>query len=82
MGQVRALSARGVRLKDAVDQFLSTIPSANTRRGYAVALNRLVSDFGADSDVGLLEAERVGGWFVFQWGVHEGLGRSAGACSD
>ncbi|MBF6137832.1 site-specific integrase [Nocardia otitidiscaviarum] len=68
MGQVRALPVRGVRLKDAVDHFLSTIPSANTRCGYAVALNRLVSDFGADSDVGLLEAERVGGWFVFKWG--------------
>ena len=67
MGQVRALPVRGVRLKDAVDQFLSTIPSVNTRRGYAVALNELVRDFGVDSDVGLLEAERVGGWFTFKW---------------
>ncbi|WP_316250501.1 site-specific integrase [Tsukamurella columbiensis] len=57
-----------MRLKDATDQFLSTIPSVNTRRGYAVALNQLVRDFGADSDVGVLEAERVGGWFTFKWG--------------
>lgn len=69
MGQVRALPIRGVRLKDAVDQFLSTIPSINTRRGYAVALNQLVRDFGADSDVGLLNAERVGGWVTFKWGA-------------
>lgn len=68
VGQVRALPVRGVRCKDAVDQFLSTIPSATTRRGYAVELNRLVRDFGADSDVGVLEAERVGGWFTFVWG--------------
>lgn len=62
----------GVRLGDAVTAYLATIPVANTRRGYATALNRLVADFGADSDVGLLEAERVGGWFTFVWG-----GRSA-----
>ncbi len=72
MGQVRALPARGVRLKDAVANYLATVPSANTRRGYAIALDQLVRDFGADSDVGLLEAERVGGWFTFKWG-----GRSA-----
>jgi len=72
VGQVRALPVRGVRLKDAVDGYLATIPSVNTRRGYAIALGQLVRDFGADSDVGLLEAERVGGWFTFKWG-----GRSA-----
>jgi hypothetical protein len=68
VGQVRALPVRGVRLKDAVDGYLATIPSANTRRGYAIALNQLVRDFGADSDAGLLEAERVGGWFTLKWG--------------
>ncbi|MCX0274942.1 hypothetical protein NLM24_30455 [Nocardia zapadnayensis] len=54
MEQVRALPMRGVRCRDAVDQFLSTIQSANTRRGYAVALNPLVRDLDADSDVGAL----------------------------
>jgi hypothetical protein len=29
-----------------------TIPVSNTRRGYAVALDALVQDFGPDSDVG------------------------------
>ncbi|WP_051163503.1 hypothetical protein [Nocardia brevicatena] len=72
MGQVRALPVRSVRLKDAVADYLATIPSTNTRRGYAIALNQLVRDFGTDSDVGLLEAERGGGWFTFKWG-----GRSA-----
>ncbi|WP_327151563.1 tyrosine-type recombinase/integrase [Nocardia sp. NBC_01329] len=33
-----------------------------------MALKQLVRDFGADSDVGLLEAERVGGWFTYKWG--------------
>lgn len=68
MGQVRALPVRGVRLGDAVENYLATIPSANTRRGYAIALNQLVKDFRPDSDVGLLESERVGGWFTFKWG--------------
>jgi hypothetical protein len=59
-----------VRLADAVTGFLSTIPAANTRRGYGVVLNRLVTDFGADTDVALLDQEqdRVGGWFTFVWG--------------
>ncbi|WP_067893595.1 tyrosine-type recombinase/integrase [Nocardia vaccinii] len=68
MGRVRALPVQGVRLKDAVANYLATIPSSNTRRGYAIALNQLMRDFGADSEVGLLEAERVGGWFTFKWG--------------
>jgi integrase/recombinase XerC/integrase/recombinase XerD len=48
--------------------FLSTITVDNTRRGYAVALDRLVRDFGADTDVALLDPDRVSGWFVFVWG--------------
>ncbi|ORI20694.1 tyrosine-type recombinase/integrase [Rhodococcus sp. 1168] len=68
MGQVRALPIRGVRLADAVELYLSTISSLNTRRGYGIALRQLVRDFGADSDVALLDADRVGGWFTFKWG--------------
>jgi len=43
-GTVSSLPTRwaGVRLADAVKVFLDTIPSANTRRDYAVVLNRLV----------------------------------------
>jgi len=71
MGTVSSLPARaaGVRLADAVKVFLDTIPSANTRRGYGIVLNRLVKDFGADADVMLLglEPDRVGGWFTFVW---------------
>jgi site-specific recombinase XerD len=53
-----------------VTVFLGTIPAANTRRGYGVVLNRLVADFGADTNVALLDQEpdRVGGWFTFVWG--------------
>ncbi|WP_416566751.1 hypothetical protein [Nocardia testacea] len=56
MEQVRALPARGVRCRDAVDQFLSTIQSSNTRRGYVVALIPIVRDLGVDSEVGVLGA--------------------------
>jgi integrase/recombinase XerC/integrase/recombinase XerD len=71
MGAVRTLPtvAAGVRLADAVKVYLATIPAVNTRRGYAVALDRLVRDFGADGDVALLDPDRVAGWFVFVWGV-------------
>ncbi|MFZ2175798.1 MAG: hypothetical protein WAW17_17530, partial [Rhodococcus sp. (in: high G+C Gram-positive bacteria)] len=72
MGTVRSLptSVSGVRLADAVPVFLGTIPAANTRRGYGVVLNRLVADFGADTNVTLLDQEpdRVSGWFTFVWG--------------
>ena len=72
MGTVRIFpaSVSGVRLADAVTVFLGTIPAANTRRGYGVVLNRLVADFGADTNVALLDQEqnRVGGWFTFVWG--------------
>jgi integrase len=72
MGTARRLrsSVSGVRLADAVTVFLGTIPAANTRRGYAVVLNRLVADFGADTNVALLdhEPDRVSGWFTFVWG--------------
>ena len=58
----------GVRLADASKAFLSTISVANTRRGYAVVLDRLVRDFGADGNVALLDPDRVAGWFTFVWG--------------
>jgi hypothetical protein len=71
MGTVRSLPTpvTGVRLADAVKVFLDTIPAANTRRGYGIVLNRLVKDFGADTNVALLEREpdRVSGWFAFVW---------------
>ncbi|MGO4617200.1 tyrosine recombinase XerC [Nocardia sp. 2YAB30] len=67
---MRTLPARtaGVRLADASRVYLATIVAVNTRRGYAAALDRLVRDFGADSDVALLDPDRVGGWFMFVWG--------------
>lgn len=49
----------GVRLADASKVFRSTISVANTRRGYAEVLNRLVRGFGADGDVALLDPDRV-----------------------
>jgi integrase len=58
----------GVRLADASKVFLGTISVANTRRGYAVVLDRLVRDFGADGNVALLDPDRVAGWFTFVWG--------------
>ena len=70
MGTVRTLPTptAGVRLADAAKVFLGTIPVANTRRGYAVVLDRLVRDFGADGNVALLDPDRVAGWFIFVWG--------------
>ncbi|MFV9458055.1 tyrosine-type recombinase/integrase [Rhodococcus sp. NM-2] len=61
-----------MRLADAVAVFLGTISVANTRRGYAAALDRLMRDFGPDTNVALLDPDRVSGWFTFVWG-----GRSA-----
>ncbi|WP_328404854.1 tyrosine-type recombinase/integrase [Nocardia sp. NBC_00403] len=71
MGAVRTLPtvAAGVRLADGVKMYLDTIPVDNTRRGYGAALDRLVRDFGADTDVALLDPDRVSGWFVFVWGA-------------
>lgn len=59
MGRVRVLRrlAVGLRLADAVRIYLSTITVRNTRATYATALDRLVADFGADTDVALLGAE-------------------------
>jgi integrase len=70
VGSVGTLPARaaGVRLADAVRIFLGTIATANTRRAYASALDRMVRDFGADGDVGLLNPDRVSGWFDYVWG--------------
>jgi len=31
-------------------------------------LDRMVRDFGADGDVGLLNPDRVSGWFDYVWG--------------
>ncbi|WP_232330420.1 tyrosine-type recombinase/integrase [Nocardia fusca] len=60
----------GVRLADAVRIYLATITVLNTRATYAAALDRLVADFGADTDVALLGSapDRVGGWFTYVWG--------------
>ncbi|WP_328395164.1 hypothetical protein [Nocardia sp. NBC_00416] len=59
---------QSVRLADARDIYLNTVGSANTRRGYGIALAALVDGFGADSDAGLLDPDRVDGWFRFRWG--------------
>lgn len=71
MGSVRTLPTptSGVRLGDAVTVFLGTISVANTRRAYAITMDRLVADFGADTNVALLDADRVAGWFTFVWGA-------------
>ncbi|MCX0275167.1 site-specific integrase [Nocardia zapadnayensis] len=64
MGSIR----QSVRLGDARDIFLNTIASPNTHRAYRTALAALVDGFGADSDVGLLDPDRIDGWFRFRWG--------------
>ena len=46
--------AGGVRLADAVQVYLGTISMANTRETYAAALDRLVADFGVDTNVALI----------------------------
>src|SRR4029077_17355107 len=73
MVRVRMLPtpASGVRLADAVGVYLATIPTENTRETYAAALDRLVRDFGADTNVALLDREpdRVSGGFTFVWGA-------------
>ncbi|WP_245813830.1 hypothetical protein [Rhodococcus marinonascens] len=48
-----------VRLADAVAVFLGTVSVANARATYAAALDRLVTDFGADTNVALLDTGRV-----------------------
>ncbi|MGS2811043.1 tyrosine-type recombinase/integrase [Nocardia sp. MW-W600-9] len=60
-----------MRLADAVRIYLATIAVPNTRATYAVALDRLVADFGADADVAALgsEPDRVSGWFTYVWGA-------------
>lgn len=70
MGTVRALPTAvvGVRLADAVSTFLGTISVANTRRGYAIPLDRMVRDFGPDTNPATLDPDRVAGWFTFAWG--------------
>ncbi|MBE3012766.1 hypothetical protein IL992_26790 [Microbispora sp. NEAU-D428] len=70
MATVRTLPvpAASVRLADAVATFLDTIAVANTRRGYEVPLDRMVRDFGADTNVAQLDPDRVAGWFTFAGG--------------
>lgn len=72
-GRVRMLPtpASCVRLADAVKVYLATITAANTHETYAVALDRLVRDFGAGTNVAVLDREpdRVSGWFTFVWGA-------------
>jgi integrase len=72
MGRVSRLPTptSGVRLADAVRIYLATITVPNTRTTYAAALDRLVADFGTDTNVALLgsEPDRVSGWFTFVWG--------------
>ena len=48
-----------VRLAEAAAEFLGTVASPNTRRGYAVALNRLCRDFGPDSSSARLDPVQV-----------------------
>ncbi|MEV0108482.1 hypothetical protein AB0H42_19370 [Nocardia sp. NPDC050799] len=73
MGRVRMLPrpVTGVRLADAVQSYLATITVSNTRATYAAALDRLVADFGADTDGAVLgsEPDRVSGWFTYVWGA-------------
>jgi len=70
MGVVQKLPvpAGGVWLGDAVSTFLETISVANTRSAYAIPLNRLVRDFGADANTATLDPDRVAVWFAFAWG--------------
>ncbi|MFC9432407.1 hypothetical protein [Nocardia sp. NPDC057030] len=58
-----------MRLADAARIYLATITVRNARMTYAAAVDRLVADFGADTDVSLLDQEpdRVSGWFTFVW---------------
>ncbi|MFF7944818.1 hypothetical protein ACFZC5_34440 [Nocardia gamkensis] len=72
MGRVRMLptSVSSVQLADAVRIYLATITVPNTRAAYPAALEKLVADFVADTNVALLDREpdRVAGWFTFVWG--------------
>src|SRR5664279_5767256 len=74
MGTVRTLPTptAGVRLADAAKVFLGAIPVANPRRGYAVVLDRLVRDFGADGNVALLDPDRGGGLVHLRVGWRRG----------
>ena len=69
MGDVLAfrIDVEDVRLAEAAAEFLGTVASPNTRRGYAVALNRLCRDFGPDSSSARLDPVRVGDWFLSVW---------------
>ncbi|WP_446222382.1 tyrosine-type recombinase/integrase [Nocardia sp. IBHARD005] len=73
MRRIRTLPrpVTGVRLADAARIYLDTISVSNTRATYAAALDRLVADFGADTDVAVLgsEPDRVSGWFTYVWGA-------------
>ncbi len=66
---VRADRLPSMRLGEAATTFLDTISVPSTRRGCAAALNRLVLDFGADTEVGALDPDRVAAWFTAVWGT-------------
>ncbi|WP_459547822.1 tyrosine-type recombinase/integrase [Nocardia sp. X0981] len=59
-----------MRPADAARTYSATITVRNTRATYAAALDRLVTDFGTDTDVALLVRypDRVSGGFTFVWG--------------
>ncbi len=72
MGRVRTLPTpvNDVRSADAVRIYPATITVSNTRATYTAALEKLVADFGVDTNVALPDQEpnRVSGWFTFVWG--------------
>jgi len=70
MGTVRALAPQpsAAQLADAVATFLDTIAVPNTRRGYAAALQRMITDLGADTEIASLDPDRVADWFNSTWG--------------
>lgn len=59
---------KAIRLADAVAGFLQTITATNTRRGYAVVLNRLSRDFGEDANPSQLDPRGLAEWFEMVWG--------------
>ncbi|MEV0712780.1 tyrosine-type recombinase/integrase [Nocardia aurea] len=66
--RVRSLRP-GIGLAAAIDAYLHTVTSSNTRRGYRAALDALVAEFGPDTDVALLDPDRVDVWFRDRWGA-------------
>ena len=72
MGTVRRLAAAAgdVTLGRAVDAYLATLlgaEHASTRRTYGRILRRVVTEFGAETLLDELGAERFAEWFGSQW---------------